>query len=157
MVQQFTGKLFYAQQWPYAVVATNRADQTVSLRSQDPQAPDLKNVPLSASGLALDIPPGTPVKVSYVGGQPFVSGVAPGGIRPIVPGSGSGVLNEIDAGYVLVIQNVSLVVAANYFPAGVAGGIAAESARAAAVLAGNTAILLHLNGGRVLPDAWTVP
>jgi hypothetical protein len=74
-----------------------------------------------------------------------------------VPGAGSGVTNEIDAGYVLIVQTPALAIAAQYFPAGILGGQLADTARKAAVTAGNLAFLLHMNGGRILPTAWTVP
>jgi hypothetical protein len=95
--------------------------------------------------------------VSYAGTQPYVSGIASGGLTSTPPGAGSGVTNKVDAGYVLIAQTPALVIAAAYFPAGIAGGLAAETARLAAVAAGNTAILMHLDGGRILPDGWSIP
>jgi hypothetical protein len=157
LVRFVVADLFYCRVSIYSVVTCNAQTQTVALRSLDSNVPDLTNVPFSSPGLILNPLPGTLVKVGYAGTQPYVAGLANGALRPLVPGSGSGVQNEIDAGYVLIIQTPILAIAAQYFPAGVAGGLAAESARAAAVVAGNTAFLLHMGAGRILPTAWTVP
>lgn len=159
-VRKAVSCLPYAGEYEYSVVACNKLTQTVSARSLSPAMPDLTNVPLMSPGLALELPPGTQIRIGFAGmkpTRPYVSGYASGGIPPLVPGSGSGVLNQLDAGYVLITQTPAFVIAATYFPAGVAGGVAAEETRAAAVLAGNTAFLLAMSGGRVLPDAWTVP
>ncbi len=160
LVRKATACLPYAGHYEYSVVATNKLTQTVSARSLSPAMPDLTDVPFAAPGLALELPPGTQIRIAFASldpTRPYVASYASGGIAPLVPGTGSGVLNEIDAGYVLISQTPAFIIAAAYFPAGLAGGIAAESARVAAVTAGSTAFLLHLNGGRVLPDAWTVP
>lgn len=145
----------------YTVVSCNVVNQTVDLLSQSPAlVPNLTRVQLRAPGVILDLLPGTQVRVGYDSdGTPYAVLAASGGIPPLVPSSGSGIKNNIDAGYVVVIQNsiTFLMLQPLYFPAGIAGGIAAESARAAAVLAGNVAFVIHLTGGRVLPDAWTVP
>ncbi len=89
-----------------------------------------------------------------------MSGYSSGGIQSLPPGAGSGVLNEIDAGYILITQNlqpIPNVVAAVYFPAGITGGIAAQAALLVATSAGLAAFLLHMNKGRILPTGWTVP
>lgn len=161
LVAQFTAKLENALTTSYSVVSCDPIRQVVQVRSLDRDVSDLVELPLTAPGLVLNLPPGTIVKVGYSSGQPYVSGYSSGGIQPIVPGSGSGLINEIDAGYVLIAQALAagppFAVTAAYFPAGVAGGVAAEAARLAAVGAGLTAFLLHMNGGRVLPTGWTVP
>jgi hypothetical protein len=157
LVRGLVADLFYAKTTSYSVVACNKITQTVSLRSLDKSVSDLTNVPIGGNGWLYDLPPGTQVKVSYAGSQPYVSGLSSGGIPPIIPVTGSGLLNEIDAGYVLIVQTPALALSAVYFPAGLTGGVAAETARLAAVAAGNVAFLLHMTGGRVLPDAWTIP
>lgn len=141
---------------PYVVVACNAPAQTASLRSLDSSMPDLTDVSLRAPGLALNLPPGTAVSVAVdTVGVPYVQSYASGGIPSLVPDAGSGIQNNIDAGYILLIQApvTPFAVLATYFPAGVAGGLAADIAHTAAP----GSILLHLNGGRVFPDAWTVP
>ncbi len=159
LVELFTARLQNALTTSYSVVACDPFRQVVQVRSLDPQVSDLTELPLATPGLIMNLPPGTIVRVGYSSGQPYVSGYSSGGIDPIVPGSGSGVLNEIDAGYIVVAQNALsfAVLQPLYFPAGVAGEIAAQAAVAAFLLAGNTAFLVHLNAGRVLPTAWTVP
>jgi hypothetical protein len=159
LVLQAIPALQYALLERYTVVSCNPLRQTVDVRSQSTRVPDLTQVPLRAPGLALDLLPGTQVRVGWdADGAAYAVVAASGGLSALVPASGSGVKNNIDAGYVVVIQNVSLALLQPlYFPAGVAGAAAAEAARAAAVLAGNTAFVVHLSGGRVMPDAWTVP
>lgn len=157
LVKLFTSQLNYALTTSYSVVFCDPLRQVVQVRSLDPQVSDLIELPLATPGLIMNLPPGTIVRVGYSSGQPYVSGYSSGGVAPIVPGSGSGITNEIDAGYVLIVQTPGFVIAATYFPAGVAGGVAAEAARALAVSSGSTAFLLHMNGGRVLSTAWTVP
>lgn len=161
LVRQFTAKLESALTTSYSVVSCDPIRQVVQVRSLDPDVSDLTELPLATPGLIMNLPPGTIVRVGYSSGQPYVSGYSSGGIQPLVPGAGSGVTNNIDAGYVLITQVISspfpMPVTAVYFPAGVAGGIAAEAARLIAVGAGMSAFLLHMNGGRVLPTAWTVP
>lgn len=144
----------------YSVVSCDPLRQVVQVRSLDPEVSDLTELPMTTPGLIMNLPPGTIVRVGYSSTQPYVSGYSSGGIQPIVPGAGSGVMNEIDAGYILITQVVTPIpsaVAAVYFPAGVAGGIAAEAARLVAVGAGLSAFLLHMNQGRILPTGWTVP
>ncbi len=161
LVKTLTGDLFYAQQNLYSVVASNRITQTASLRSLDPaRVPDLTEVAFSSPGLILELRPGTLVKVGYVSGTPYIAGYPGGALAPLVPGTGSGVLNKIDAGYVLITQVVNpvpAVVTAVYFPAGIAGGIAAQAALLVATTAGLAAFLLHLDGGRVTTEPWSVP
>lgn len=160
LVANATRSLPYAGHYEYSVVACNKVAQTVSARSLSPAMPDLTDVPIASPGLVLELVPGTQIRIAFAGAdptRPYVASYASGGLAPLVPGSGSGVLNQIDAGYVLISQTPAFIIAAAYFPAGVAGGIAAEAARALAVSSGSTAFLLHLNGGRILPSAWTVP
>lgn len=146
---------------PYVVVACNKLQQTVSLRSLTAAMPNLTDVPMRAPGLVLELAPNTPVTVAVDGnGNPYVDSYASGGLPPIVPGTGSGVQNEIDAGYILITQILvpqPAVVTALYFPAGTTGKLAAETAKTVAISAGLAAFLLHMSGGRVLPDGWTVP
>lgn len=144
----------------YSVVVCDPLRQVVQVRSLDPDVSDLTELPLATPGLIMNLPPGTIVRVGYSSGQPYVSGYSSGGIQSIVPGAGSGITNEIDAGYILITQVVTPIpsaIAAVYFPAGVAGGIAAEAARLVATGAGLSAFLLHMNKGRILPTGWTVP
>lgn len=161
LVKLFTAELNYALTTSYSVVFCDPLRQVVQVRSLDPKVSDLVELPLATPGLIMNLPPGTIVRVGYSSGQPYVSSYSSGGIAPLVPESGSGILNEIDAGYILITQVIAappaMPVAALYFPAGVAGKVAAETARNAAVTAGLAAFLLHMNGGRVLPTAWTVP
>lgn len=160
LVRLFTSELARVQTTLYSVVSCNPIAQTVQVRSLDPEVSDLTELPMSTPGLILNLPPGTIVKVGYAGTQPYVCAYSSGGLQPLPPGAGSGVLNEIDAGYVLitqVLQPIPSVVTAVYFPAGVSGGIAAQAALLVATTAGLGAFLLHMNGGRVLPTAWTVP
>lgn len=148
-------ELYHALLDRYTVVSCNPTRQTVDVRSQSTRVPDLSGVPLRAPGLVLDVLPGTQVRVGYdADGAPYAVLAASGGLT--VPG-GSAIKNNIDAGYVLIVQTPALVIAASYFPAGIVGGAAAEAARLVAVNAGSTAFLLHMTGGRVMPDAWTVP
>lgn len=162
-VRKAVSCLPYAGEYEYSVVSCNKLTQTVSARSLSPAMPDITNAPIMSPGLALELPPGSQIRIGFVGmnpTRPYVSGFASGGIPPIVPGTGSGVQNEIDAGYVLITQVVTPIpsaITAAYFPAGVAGGIAAQAALLVATTAGLAAFLLHMNGGRILPDAWTVP
>lgn len=162
-VRKAVSCLPYAGTYEYSVVACNKLLQTVSARSLSPSMPDLTNVPIMSPGLALELVPGTPIRVRFAGMDPTRPEVVPGssgGLPPLVPLTGSGVLNELDAGYVLITQVVLPIpsaVAAVYFPAGLAGSIAAQAALLAATSAGLAAFLLHMNGGRVLPDAWTIP
>lgn len=160
LVLQAVPALQYALLERYTVVSCNPLRQTVDVRSQSTRVPDLTQVPLRAPGLVLDLLPGTQVRVGWdADGAAYAVLGASGGLPALVPSSGSGIRNNIDAGYVVVIQNAITFVLLQplYFPAGVAGSVAAETARAAAVLAGNVAFVIHLNGGRVMPDAWTVP
>ncbi len=161
LVRNAVPELWLALLDRYTVVSCNVASQTVDLRSQSTRVPDLIQVPLRAPGLVLDLLPGTQVRVGYDSdGAAYAVLGASGGIQPLVPGSGSGLKNNIDAGYVLITQVLvpqPAVVTAVYFPAGVAGAQAAEAARLVATSAGLAAFLLHLNGGRIMPDAWTVP
>jgi hypothetical protein len=160
LILQAVPQLQYALLERYTVVSCNPLRQTVDVRSQSTRVPDLTQVPLRAPGLVLDLLPGTQVRVGWDSdGAAYAVLGASGGLPPLVPSSGSGIKNNIDAGYIVVIQNALsfAVLQPLYFPAGVSGGVAAESARAAAVLAGNIAFIVHLNGGRVMPDAWTVP
>lgn len=156
LVRGLVADLFYAKTTTYSVVSCDRVNQTVQLRSLDGSVSDLTQVPIVNAGLMVDLLPGTVVRVSYAGNQPYVSGLAPGALQPVVPGSGSGIISEIDCGYLLVGPAGGPSpgpVPTVYFPAGVAGETAAQLAHAA--LPGS--VLVHLNGGRVLPTAWTVP
>ncbi len=157
LVELFTVKLQNALTTSYSVVFCDPIRQVVQVRSLDQDVSDLTELPLCTPGLIMNLPPGTIVRVGYSSGQPYVSGYSSGGIQPIVPSAGSGVLNEIDAGYVLIVQTPAFAIAAQYFPAGVLGGQLADTARKAALTAGNLPFLLHMNGGRILPTAWTVP
>ncbi len=159
LVKQFTAKLENALTTSYSVVSCDPIRQVVQVRSLDPDVSDLTELPLATPGLIMNLPPGTIVRVGYSSGQPYVSGYSSGGIDPLVPGAGSGVTNQIDAGYVVVIQNALsfLMLQPLYFPAGVAGQIAAQAALAAALGTGNVAFLVHLNAGRILATGWTVP
>lgn len=160
LVEQFTAKLQNALTTQYSVVSCDPFRQVVQVRSLDGSVSDLVELPLSTPGLVMNLPPGTLVRVGYSSGQPYVSGYSSGGIQSIPPGAGSGVINNIDAGYILITQVVIPIpsaVVAVYFPAGIAGGIAAEAARLVAVNAGLSAFLLHMNGGRIMPTSWTVP
>lgn len=157
MVRQALPELAYALMDRYTVVSCNVLAQTVSLRSQSPTtAPDLTEVPLRAPGVVLELVPGTQVRVGYdADGAPYAVLANSGGLPPLVPNSGSGIKNQIDAGYILIVQlpTTPFTVAATYFPAGVAGKLAADIAHAAAP----GSILLHLDGARLMPDPWTVP
>src|SRR5690348_3090308 len=157
LIRQALPEVAFALMDRYTVVACDVLQQTVSLRSQTPTAtPDLTNVPLRAPGLVLELRPGTQVRVGYDSdGSPYAVIAASGGLPPLVPSSGSGIKNQIDAGYILIIQAPAtpFTVLATYFPAGVAGSLAAETAHAAAP----GSILLHLDGARLMPDPWTVP
>lgn len=148
--------LSYALTDRYTVVSCNVVDQTVDVRSQSITVPDLTGVKMRAPGLVLDVRPGTQVSVGYDSdGTPYAVIGTSGGLSPIVPNSGSGVKNQIDAGYILIVQAPAtpFTVLATYFPAGVAGKLAADTAHAAAP----GSILLHLDGARMMPDPWTVP
>lgn len=161
LVRRFTARLESALTTDYSVVACDPLRQVVQVRSLDPQVSDLVELPMRTPGLIMNLPPGTTVRVGYSSGQPYVLSYSSGGVQPIVPGSGSGVLNDIDAGYILITQVIAtpfpMPVVAVYFPAGVAGKLAAETAQQVAITAGLSAFLLHMNGGRILPTAWTVP
>lgn len=161
LVEQVTAGLRDALTTSYSVVTCDPIRQVVQVRSLDPEVSDLVELPLTTPGLIMNLPPGTIVRVGYSSGQPYVSGYSSGGIQPLPPGAGSGIINEIDAGYILITQVIAappaMPVAALYFPAGVAGKLAAETARNVAVTAGLAAFLLHMSGGRILPTAWTVP
>ncbi len=160
LVRKAVEDLLCMRTMPYVVTSCNAIAQTVSLRSLDASMPDLTDVSLRSPGLVMNLPPGTAVSVAVdVGGVPYVQSYASGGVPPLVPSSGSGVQNNIDAGYVVVIQNAItfLMLQPLYFPAGVAGQTAAATALATAIGAGNVAFLLHMPGGRVLPNGWTVP
>jgi hypothetical protein len=159
-VRKAVAWLPYAGHYDYSVVACNKLTQTISARSLSPAMPDLVEVGFASPGLALELPPGSQVRIGFSNmdpTKPYVASYAAGGIPPVIPMTGSGVLNEIDAGYVLITQTPAFVIAAVYFPAGVAGAIAANAAALVATNAGFTVFLLHMSGGRVLPDAWTVP
>jgi hypothetical protein len=155
LVNQVTQRLVYAGTFPYVVVSCNALAQTVNVASLTAQQPPLTDVPLRSPGVVLDLLPGTQVRVGYDSlsdGMPYVVVAPSGGLT--IPG-GSGIKNTIDAGYILILQlpGTPFTVTATYFPAGVAGGTAAEAAH----LLAPGSILLHLDGGRVQPSGWTVP
>lgn len=148
----------YSGTWPYSVESCNPETQTVSARSLDPRMPDLTDIPFATPGLFLNLPPGTQIRVAFtaLGDQGYyVATCASGGIPSTPPGAGSGITNNVHAGYILIVQAPAtpFTVLATYFPAGIAGRLAAETAHTAAP----GSILLELNGGRIMADAWTVP
>lgn len=171
LVKKAVSSLPYAGNYPYTVVSCNPLQQTLEARSLQRNMPDLTGVPLSAPGLAMNPPPGTEIRIGFSGmdpTKPYVASYGSGGMSPVVPDSGSGVLNEIDAGYVLIVfvpgvapapgNPLPSVMTAQYFPAGVAGKAAAQTAYLATNLPPvSQATLLHMTNGRVLPNAWTVP
>ncbi len=160
LVEQAVAKLQNALTTSYSVVTCDPFRQVVQVRSLDSDVSDLIELPLTTPGLIMNLPPGTIVRVGYSSGQPYVSGYSSGGVQPIVPGSGSGVLNEIDAGYILITQAPAgppFPIVAAYFPPGVAGGQLAEAAKSVAIGAGLVTFLLHMNQGRILPTGWTIP
>lgn len=171
LIDKATSYLKYSGHYPYTVVSCNPQLQTLEARSQLKGWPDLTGVPLGAPGLALNPPPGSEVRIGFTGmdsTKPYVASYSSGGLAPVIPNSGSGVLNEIDAGYLLIVfvpgvapapgNPLPSAMTAFYFPAGVAGSTQAQAAYLIAnVPPASQATLLHLNQGRVLPNAWTVP
>ncbi len=160
LVEQAVAKLQNALTTSYSVVSCDPFRQVVQVRSLDPGVSDLVELPLATPGLIMNLPPGTIVRVGYSSGQPYVSGYSSGAIQSLPPGAGSGVLNEIDAGYILITQAPAgppFPVVALYFPPGIAGGQAAELAKTTAIGAGLVTFLLHMNQGRIMPTGWTVP
>lgn len=171
LVRRAVSHLTYAGHYPYTVVSCNPVLQTLEARSLDKRMPDLTGVPLVAPGLVLNPPPGTEIRIGFTGmdpTKPYVAGYGSGGMSPVVPDSGSGVLNEIDAGYVLIVfvpgvapapgNPLPSTMVAQYFPAGVAGKTQAQIAYIASNIPPvSQATLLHMTNGRVLPNAWTIP
>lgn len=162
LVRKAVEGLPYAGHYPYTVVATDTVNQTVSARSLTASMPDLTSVAFASPGLTLNLPPGTQVRIAFAGmnpNAPYVASYASGGIPPIVPTSGSGVTNVLDGGFLVTGQNVSTfaLLPPQFFPAGVAGQASAIAAAAVITTGGNLAYVTHLTGGRVTPDAWTIP
>ena len=160
LVRAAVQPLAFAGLYPYSVVSCNKLMQTVSARALSAEMPDLTDVPIRGNGFAVEWPPGAQIRIGFDGMDPtapYAIVGASGGLAPVIPNSGSGLLNELDCGYLVIGPwpggMAPLPVPTLYFPAGVAGEIAATLANAAAP----GSILVHLSGGRITPDPWTVP
>jgi hypothetical protein len=138
---------FYTRQYAAKVdrqQADGSLDLIVSERFMLTAVPLLVGLP----SCKVVINPGDIVTVGFLNGdaqRPYAIGMyQSNGSLPVAR-----VSDTVAAGSILIVQAPGFVVAAEYFPSGPVGDLAAEAARLTAVAGGNTAFLLKMSDGQI--------